>query len=884
MQVAQKYLLALAFIIGTTICFGQSNAALIIANFAYKDAPLKTPKADALLIRDSLSSIGFDVTLRENLATQREFVDAIKDFTSRTENSEIRIIYYAGHAMAVDGSNFLMPTEESFNSLEDIEDYGIDVEKIVRYFDNQNVGANILILDSCRDNPFAKSWNLTRSSGSMGGLAKIAAPAGSIIAFSTAYGDVASDGNGSNSPYAESLSKNLTIPNISIERVFALTRESVLDLTSNGQKPIEESQLLGSEILLNPRLTLDNLRLDNLDAFLDQNPSQFSDAFRQLLLKGEKDPDLSVHTVRTWVERQIEDPDAPIWLTMNSLLDNFAEAQLLENNFSSPENIQEFDDTIWSILFADYHEDEDHAKVLSSVVFISLMLEQLQPTYLDEGLIDLLILVDDFDLTWLWEEQVDRIMMKDSILPHEFLLLSAPLIRQNLLSYEQDWNSVFADESVDDSTFIRLNHLDFTRIPCRQILTNEIQHANEVLDRKSIVSKTNWSPLDSVIQDIALSWLSVDVETFTYFLTLYNFLSISGSINDRVSIQKYDHLFQKYAVELIRVQSNFMEKGIYLSRTDPFFYINQLRNWAILYELESQSKWNEIAQGFVESFREYQSLDLEYSDQLRLQIQFNPDFLYSTAVIDGDPEARQKHYEKFLGSIPSSKKYWTFYAEKYPKSELDLFSEVNRIVRQSDSLTFLLDVPTSYTLPSSTEDFNFLEDIELKQWIDYIETPILDTVSYRSPIFKRIVQEERNSRIQQFFSQDFNRALARVKFNEFQTVSDILTNTEIPKIWSELHRIFETSSSQELISTYIDFLLTIQTSTGYWVDMDYFSSILYKVEDQTDQPTSSNLERSLQSLEYVISDMTTSWRINECEGCPTELRLLSRRLNRILNN
>ena len=419
----RQYTLALLFLVGMSVCFGQSNSALIIANFAYEDAPLKTPKADALLIRDSLSSIGFEVTLRENLATQREFVDAIKDFTSRTENSEIRIIYYAGHAMAVDGSNFLMPTEESFNSLEDIEDYGVDVEKIVRYFDNQDEGANILILDSCRDNPFAKSWNLTRSSGSIGGLAKIAAPAGSIIAFSTAYGDVASDGSGSNSPYAESLSNNLTTPNISIERVFALTRESVLNLTSNGQKPIEESQLLGSEILLNPVSTLDNLRLDNLDAFLDQNPSQFSDAFRQLLLKHENDSVLCKSIVKTWVEKEILDVNAPIWRTLYSLEGNFIEAQLYDSQFSSPDDLSEFTDSIWPILLSDYHEDSDMTSVLSTVVLMSLYLKTSYPTYNDAGIMNLSIIADDPDLTWLWQEQVNRITNQDSILPHEFLQL-----------------------------------------------------------------------------------------------------------------------------------------------------------------------------------------------------------------------------------------------------------------------------------------------------------------------------------------------------------------------------------------------------------------------------------------------------------------------------
>ena len=659
--------LALLFLVGMSVCFGQSNSALIIANFAYEDAPLKTPKADALLIRDSLSSIGFEVTLRENLATQREFVDAIKDFTSRTENSEIRIIYYAGHAMAVDGSNFLMPTEESFNSLEDIEDYGVDVEKIVRYFNNQNVGANILILDSCRDNPFAKTWNLTRSSGSIGGLAKIAAPAGSIIAFSTAYGDVASDGSGSNSPYAESLAKNLTIPNISIERVFALTRESVLDLTSNGQKPIEESQLLGSEILLNPTLTLDNLGLNNLNAFLKQNPSQFSDAFRQLLLKGEKDPDLSVHTVKLWVENQIEDADAPIWLTLNSLLENFSKVQLVDNDFASPASlIDEYLSTILYVLVDKYQRHEDAVSLLSTIVFTNVVLDAIKPSYHDPGISALLYVADEHLLpdTWHTEIDVDRILEKDSISPHEYLLLAAPLIQANMADWgTQDWTYAFYDE-FDDTTFTMstmLNHVDYNELPSRKIARRQIDLAKNLVNSFDRVCRTNWSPLDSLMNQYTQKWLSIDIIELTSYLLVSNVLALSGEFDDPVSILEYEPFFRKIALESINLQSSFIQNEHFIFSTSQFFYINQIRNWTRLYDLDTTAEWDQIAERFVTSLKEYESIKIRYSDKLRRQLQFNNDEFYSSSFVNtADPDKYSKFVDRWAGSVKSSKKWWTF--------------------------------------------------------------------------------------------------------------------------------------------------------------------------------------------------------------------------------
>ena len=158
--------------------FGQENRlALVIGNADYTEGALHNPVNDANLIAQTLDSLNFDVILGINLKNAEEMKNKIREFGNRRDDYNVALVYYAGHAIEIKGENFLLPTETAFESEEDVEDYAVSVQKILRYIDDKSNEVNILILDACRDNPFEIKWDQTRSlSGN--GLAKIGAPSG----------------------------------------------------------------------------------------------------------------------------------------------------------------------------------------------------------------------------------------------------------------------------------------------------------------------------------------------------------------------------------------------------------------------------------------------------------------------------------------------------------------------------------------------------------------------------------------------------------------------------------------------------------------------------------------------------------------------------------
>ena len=162
----------------------EKRLALVIGNSNYDKGELKNPVNDARLIASTLDSLEFDVILKENLSTKRDMTAAIREFGTKRSEYDVAFVYYAGHGIQVDDENFLLPTKEVFEEEFDVLDYGVSVQNIMRYLRDQTNEVNILILDACRDNPFESKWNTTRSLKSQG-LAKIPAPTGSLIAFST---------------------------------------------------------------------------------------------------------------------------------------------------------------------------------------------------------------------------------------------------------------------------------------------------------------------------------------------------------------------------------------------------------------------------------------------------------------------------------------------------------------------------------------------------------------------------------------------------------------------------------------------------------------------------------------------------------------------------
>ena len=227
----------------------EKRLALVIGNANYDKGELKNPVNDARLIASTLDSLDFDVILKENLSTKRDMTAAIREFGSRRSEYDVAFVYYAGHGVQVDDENFLLPTKETFEEEFDVMDYGVSVQNIMRYLRAQTNQVNILILDACRDNPFESSWGNTRSLKGQG-LAKIPPPTGSLIAFSTDSGQTAPDGDGENSIYSTSLSKNMLLEDTSIDQVFRNVRAEVLGETGGAQRPVESTQLTGQTFYL----------------------------------------------------------------------------------------------------------------------------------------------------------------------------------------------------------------------------------------------------------------------------------------------------------------------------------------------------------------------------------------------------------------------------------------------------------------------------------------------------------------------------------------------------------------------------------------------------------------------------------------------------------
>ncbi len=248
----RKILTALLLFISISL-FSQDEKrlALVIGNANYDRGELKNPVNDARLIASTLDSLNFDVILKENLATKRDMTGAIREFGSKRSEYDVAFVYYAGHGIQVDDENFLLPTKEIFEEEFDVMDYGVSVQNIMRYLRAESNEVNILILDACRDNPFESNWSATRSLKG-GGLAKIPPPTGSLIAFSTDSGQTAPDGDGKNSIYTTSLSKNMLLEDTSIDQVFRNVRAEVLSKTEGNQRPVEATQLTGQTFYLKP--------------------------------------------------------------------------------------------------------------------------------------------------------------------------------------------------------------------------------------------------------------------------------------------------------------------------------------------------------------------------------------------------------------------------------------------------------------------------------------------------------------------------------------------------------------------------------------------------------------------------------------------------------
>lgn len=223
----------------------ERRVALVIGNGAYKEGPLANPANDAQDMAEVLRALGFKVNLKVD-ATQRQMKQALREFGADLKAGGVGLFYYAGHGIQSKGRNFLIPVGASVQSEAELEDESVDMSLALAYMEEARNRVNIVIMDACRNDPFARSYrSATR------GLAQVDAPSGTFIAYSTGPGSVASDGKGRNGIYTQYLLESLRNPDSDIEKVFKRVRKAVFQETAGKQIPWESSSLIG-DLQFNP--------------------------------------------------------------------------------------------------------------------------------------------------------------------------------------------------------------------------------------------------------------------------------------------------------------------------------------------------------------------------------------------------------------------------------------------------------------------------------------------------------------------------------------------------------------------------------------------------------------------------------------------------------
>src|SRR5215475_9835930 len=224
----------------------NKRLALVIGNSAYKESPLLNPVNDAKDMAQILSGLGFEVIYKQNVS-QAEMKSAIREFGNNIVKGDVALFYFAGHGAQVNGENYLIPVDAVITKEEEIEYESVNAGLVLAQMTSAANKLNIVILDACRNNPFARSFRSQTH-----GLAQIRASSGTIIAYATEPGSVAADGRGRNGIYTEELLKAMRSPGLKIEDVFKQVRVAVRNKTQGKQTPWESSSLEGDFYFIQP--------------------------------------------------------------------------------------------------------------------------------------------------------------------------------------------------------------------------------------------------------------------------------------------------------------------------------------------------------------------------------------------------------------------------------------------------------------------------------------------------------------------------------------------------------------------------------------------------------------------------------------------------------
>jgi uncharacterized caspase-like protein len=232
----------------------EKRVAFVVGNGAYKNvAQLPNPPVDAKAMAAVLRNVGFDVVEGTNL-TRDAMTEKLLDFGKKAQGADVAIFFYAGHGIAIGGTNYLLPVDADIKSEMDVKlGAAINIDLTLDQTMN-DAKVKLVFLDACRDNPFAAKIKstATRSVSVQTGLAEMKSGEGTLIAFATGPGQTALDGQeGNNSPFTRALIDHITKPGVEIQQAMTEVRAQVNEETNKGQLPWGHTNLIGA-VYLNP--------------------------------------------------------------------------------------------------------------------------------------------------------------------------------------------------------------------------------------------------------------------------------------------------------------------------------------------------------------------------------------------------------------------------------------------------------------------------------------------------------------------------------------------------------------------------------------------------------------------------------------------------------
>ncbi|MBR0785808.1 caspase family protein [Bradyrhizobium iriomotense] len=228
---------------------GGRRVALVIGNGAYKNVhALPNPPRDSKLIASALKDVGFQTVISVSDLTRDKFFDALKAFAEEAEKADWAVVYYAGHGFEIGGVNYLVPVDAKLAADKDAEGQAVALEQVIAA-----VGAarkmRLVVLDACRDNPFAPTMQRTLSLKLVDkGFSNIEPGAGFMVVYAAKHGETAMDGDGAaNSPFATALAREIKEPKVEIRKLFDIVRDDVWAATKHEQQPFTYGSPPGRE-------------------------------------------------------------------------------------------------------------------------------------------------------------------------------------------------------------------------------------------------------------------------------------------------------------------------------------------------------------------------------------------------------------------------------------------------------------------------------------------------------------------------------------------------------------------------------------------------------------------------------------------------------------